>query len=264
MPVADAHEPARRPRPDGRRGTLTLIAAASVGWLIAASQPFGTPPRGDGPSIMNGVVLALAPLVAAVVAYRPVRSVAWSPRGLASSTEIGSPVMLGAWLLTTPPVAIEFAWGPSRFGEAVIIWGLVNVSWLVTLEIQRRTRQPLHLQNRREDHALHLNVEALAVGGLWTLSALAAGELRLACFALAAGTTFAYVSATHRLTQRGEPRAWMVYPVWAGGFTAAGYGSLAVGCGGLLIASAVIVAMIEQPRRRTLRRDRAANAGAFS
>lgn len=92
------------------RGVLVLALAAGLGWIVAWLQPFGVATSSRSSPELNGLLIAVAPLIAAFAAYRPVRGEAWAPRGLATSPEVGSPVFFCTWLLTALPVAIVFAW----------------------------------------------------------------------------------------------------------------------------------------------------------
>lgn len=238
-----------RPKPDVLRGLLVFGLTAGLGWIVASAQPFGPATRYRSSPEINGLLIAVAPLISAFAAYKPVRREAWAPRGLATSPEIGSPVFFCAWLLTALPVAIVFARGSSHTGEAIVFWLLVNVSWVLALEIQRRTRHLLSAHRAGEDSALHLNVEALAAGAFLGAAGLFAGEPRSACFAIAVGVTLTYLSATLRLSQRGVRRALIAWPVLIGGFAAAGYSSDLTGSLGLLVVAVSIPAIVERPRR---------------
>lgn len=133
-----------------------------------------------------------------------------------------------------------------------MFWLLVNGSWLLALEIQRRTRHLLSAYQGGEDWALHLNVEALAAGALLGTAGLVAGEPRSACFAMAVGVTLTYLGVVLRLSQLGVRRALIAWPVLIGALTAAGYSSESDGCLGLLIVAVGTPAIVERPRRALL------------
>lgn len=238
-----------RPKPDVLRGVLVLGLTAALGWFVASTQLFGPATPGRSSPEINGLLIAVAPLIAAFVAYRPVRKEMWAPRGLATSPEVGSPVLFCAWLLTAFPVSILFAWGSSRSGEALTFWLLVNLTWILTLEIQRRTRDLAPALVGGREYSLRLNYEGLAAGALWAVVALAAGEPRLACFAIAVGVTLTYLSAALRLSQLGVTRALFAWPMLIGGFGVGGYAPVLISCLALLIAALSIPAIVEKPRR---------------
>lgn len=167
------------PRVETVAGTVWLVFGLVVGALILWAEPFGAPANDPAATsdlvVGNGYVLAVAPLLAIVRAYRQVRAVPFSPRGLEERRQIG-----GRWMGVTcalhalAPAAV-LAWGSHRIAYGLGLTAVVAVSWLVFVETQRRTRVPLAFEDwtSAEIDRLRVNSEFAYIALVWSAAGVA-------------------------------------------------------------------------------------------
>lgn len=163
---------------DIRSGLLWFAALTAVGAIIFALEPFGDLPGRTGGSqwvLGNSYLLALAPLVAIERAYRQVRSVPYSPRGLEERRTIGGRWMLPTCMIHATGAAGAFVWGDDRLALGLALTVLLAVSWFAFVEVQRRTRVPLAFGEwtSRDIDQLRVNSEALCVAMIWVGAGIA-------------------------------------------------------------------------------------------
>lgn len=242
---------------------LVCLLAGVVVWKL---ELFGASTDSRSGALMNGLLISAAPWVGAFWAYAPARLVALAPRGLATTPELGGTWLWVVWAVMVLAPAAEFAWGTRRLSEAVAVWLVVSATWLVVLEVQRRTRTPLADDAVADEQPqLLLNVEAFAVGVLWALAfalvafvapAAVESPWRFCAAAVALGTAVGYASSTIALAARD----WI--PAYPAGFF--GLSILAVvqypttpAITYLAVGTVALVVVLE-PKRRRVRRTAAA------
>jgi hypothetical protein len=241
---------------------LGCLLAGVVLWRL---ELFGASTDADSGALMNGLLIAAAPWVGAFWAYGPARLVALAPRGLATTPELGGTWLWVMWAVMLLAPAAEFAWGTRRLSEAIAVWLVVSATWLVVLEVQRRTRAPLaDGAVANEPPQLLVNVEAFAVGVLWaTAFALLAAfspdavesPLRYSAGAIALGTAVAYAAPTIALAAGG----WIpAYPAGLFGLSILGAVQYAAAPSIVyLVTGTVVMVCALEPKRRSVLRNAA-------
>lgn len=252
------------PRPAVGPALRWFGAVLVLGVVVWRLELFGASSSTAPGGLLNGLIIAAAPWAAAYRAYRPPRSVALAPRGLATTPELGGTWLWAVWGVMLLAPAGEFAWGTRRIEAALAYWIVVTATWIAILEVQRRTRRPVDTEPADELSAnLQLNPEAAVVGAIWaaafTIAAVVApGEIdapwQYAAAALALGISVTYAAATIALARH----AWI--PAYAAGLFGLSVLGLAqfepstAVTAGLVAGAALTVAALE-PKRRQLLRD---------
>lgn len=241
---------------------LWLLGCLLVGAAIWSLGLFGAASDRRSGALMNGLVLAAAPWVAAFQAYAPVRSVPLAPRGLATTPELGGTWLWVMWAVMSLAPAAEFAWGTRRLWEALAVWAVVSATWLLVLEGQRRTRAALAdaTELSLRTSGLRINVEAIGVGVVWAAAFSIAGVLApdevpapaaYAAASLAFGIAVAYASAIVVMATSG----------WLPAYASACFAVSILGVVQLrhtlavtayLVAGTVACVLVLEPKRRAL------------
>lgn len=148
------------------------------GGLILWWEPFGRPPSSGAISpvlLLNALLLALAPALALLLAFRRARSHALERYGLAIDPVLGGAAALPASLAATAvlPAAL-LARGDilAGAGVAVVLFG----SWWILLAVQARVRAVARagVPTSAEIDALQVHVEAAPIAALWIAGLAAA------------------------------------------------------------------------------------------
>jgi hypothetical protein len=152
-----------------------LVLGLALGVVVLITAPFGqasdVPAEDSGFVLLNGYALALAPLLSIMRAYRAVRAVPVEPRGLEERRVIGGRWMLLSCVVHALGPAAGLIWGGDHrvlFGCSLV--ALVSLSWLVFIELQRRTRKPLAIASwtSQEIDQLRVNSEVIVIALLWS------------------------------------------------------------------------------------------------
>lgn len=161
----------KRAEVDILAGVLWLTIGVGAGLLMLVVAPFGSGER-SSPELLNGFVLAFAPLLALNRLYAPARALRAAPRGMEERSMIGGRAMLPTSAVHAIGPAAALVWADDGAALGAALTALLAASWWLFLEIQRRSRAFLASDawTSRVLDRLENNYEIFAVSALWALA----------------------------------------------------------------------------------------------